>query len=67
MGYSVITPKTYLYSDFVKLIFPSLTHTCMTQLKTQLLGGKLVGYLQSVVDLTQGPPTTNPESGQSGI
>ena len=38
----------------MKLISPSLTHTCMTRLKIQLTGGKPVGYLQSVVDLTQG-------------
>ena len=33
----------------------------------QLVGGKPVGYLQSVVDLSQGSPKKNPHSDQSGI
>ena len=40
----------------------------MTQLqKPQLIGGKPVGYLQSMVDMTRGSPKTNPGNGQSEI
>ena len=35
--------------------------------KSQRIGGKLVGYLQSVEDMTQGSPKTNPESSRSEI
>ena len=52
-----------MYSDFgvaLKLISPSLTHT-QNNLKLQLTGGKLVGYLQSVVDMTRGSRKTNPD------
>ena len=39
--------------------------TKTAQLKPQLIGGKPVGYLQSVVDMTKGSPKTNPQRGQS--
>ena len=35
--------------------------------KPQLVGGKPVGYLQSVLGLTEGSPKTNPDSGQDEI
>ena len=54
----------------MKLISSSSTHTPAARLKTltdRYIGGKLVGYLQSVVNMTQGSPKTNPDSGQSEI
>ena len=33
-------------------------------LKPQLVGGRPVGYLQSVQELNSGPPKTNPSSGR---
>ena len=35
-------------------------------LKSQLVGGRPVGYLQDVDELNLGLPNTNPSSGQSG-
>ena len=34
------------------------------KLKTQLMGGWPVGYLQGVEELNSGPPRTNPSSGR---
>ena len=49
---------------FLELIFPRLTQLLKN---LQLVGGNSVGYLQSVVDLSQGSPKKNPHSDQSGI
>ncbi|RMX45152.1 hypothetical protein pdam_00024427, partial [Pocillopora damicornis] len=36
----------------------------MREIESQLAGGKPVGYLQSVQELSSGPPKTNPSSGR---
>ena len=60
------TVYTRIFGVTTKSIFPSLILTRHNQ-KSQLVGGKPVSYLQSVVELTQGLPKTNPYSGQNGI
>ena len=50
-----------------ELGFWSSCETNFSESDTRMAGGKPVGCLQSVVNLSQGSPKTNPESGQNEI